>query len=421
MKHRVRSLHALEILDSRARPTLEVTVTLESGAVGTFGVPAGASTGGAEAVELRDRDPSRYGGQGVTKAVAAVQGEIAKLLVGRSFDSLETVDRLLIDLDGTADKHRLGANAIVGVSVATAKALAVADGQPLWQWLAGDHFVPSLPVPYFNVVNGGAHARNRLAFQEFMVAPVGAGSFAEALRVGVEIYLSLRAQLQERGLEVGLGDEGGFAPEIERPEDVLELLRKATESAGYEPSLDQVAFALDPAANGFQSAPGRYRVGADVLTSSQMVDYYETLLGRFPLCSIEDGLAEDDRGGWKELTRRLGSSVQLVGDDNFVTNAALVASAQAEGIANSALIKVNQVGTVTETLETIDTARRGGYRTFVSHRSGETTDTFIADLTVGTGSGQLKSGAPARGERVAKYNRLLRIEAETSLAYAART
>lgn len=417
MSYTVTEIRALEILDSRGNPTLEVSVALDGGHFGVFGVPSGASTGSGEAIELRDGDADRYGGRGVTLAVAAVNGEIARFLVGRKIEGAADIDHILTDLDGTAEKHRLGANSIVGVSVASAKAMAAAEAKPLWQWLSGEDFTPRLPVPHFNVVNGGAHAANGLAFQEFMVAPLGASSYPAALRAGTEVYASLRRCLTKRGLNVGLGDEGGFAPDVDAAETVLDLLVEATTLAGYSPGRDDVAFALDPAATGFQVSPGRYRLGNKEITSSQLVDYYETLLDRFPIWSIEDGLAEDDHDGWIELTRRLGDRIQIVGDDNFVTNPSRIQAAQSDGVANAALIKVNQVGTLSETLEAIRVAEQGGYAAMISHRSGETSDSFIADLAVGVGCGQLKSGAPARGERVAKYNRLLQISHDADLDY----
>ena len=413
----VADVHAVEILDSRARPTLAVTVTLADGAQARSGVPSGASTGSGEAVELRDGDPARYGGKGVLTAVAHVNEDIAQALRGRTFADLEAVDTLLIDLDGTADKSRLGANAIVGVSMATARAQAISAGRPLWQALAPEGVHPRLPVPHFNVVNGGAHAPNCLDFQEFMIAPIGAPTMAEAVRAGAEVYDRLRRLVAERGFDTGLGDEGGFAPDIAAPEAVLALLVEAIESAGYRAGTAGVAIALDPAASEF-SRSGTYQVASKVLSGSQMVDWYEQMLDRFPIWSIEDGLAEDDHDGWRELTDRLGKRVQLVGDDNFVTNPVIIREAVAGNVANAALIKVNQVGTVTETLEAMRVCRQAGYAAMVSHRSGETEDSFIADLAIAGGFGQIKTGAPARGERVAKYNRLLEVaDAYPNLPY----
>ncbi|WP_343601100.1 phosphopyruvate hydratase [Mycobacterium sp.] len=407
---RFSSISAIEILDSRGRPTLTVRAILPDGTKVRSGVPSGASTGSREAVELRDDDTGRYGGQGVRRAVDHVNGPIADALVARSFDSLDQVDQTLRELDGTADKSRLGANAIVGVSMAAAQAFAREHGQPLWQWLTPDDVTPRLPVPHFNVVNGGVHALNNLDFQEFMIAPVGAPSLPEAVRAGAEVYRRLRSALADRRLSTGLGDEGGFAPEIDSPEDVLALLTGAIDDAGYALGRTGVAIALDPAASEFYR-DGRYRVGGESLSSDELINRYVSIVERYPVWSIEDGMGEHDSAGWQKLTAELGDRVQLVGDDNFVTNAEVIASAVRAGIANAALIKVNQIGTVTETLAALAVCRESGYGAMISHRSGETGDSFIADLAVGSGCGQLKSGAPARGERVAKYNRLLEIAA----------
>jgi enolase len=407
----VADLSALEVLDSRGRPTLAVTVRLADGTTASARVPSGASTGSREAVERRDGDPARYEGKGVLGAVAAVNTEIAGLLRGRSWSSLAEADRAMIALDGTANKSRLGANATVGVSMALARALADSAGVPLWQWLTPDGVTPSLPVPHFNVLNGGVHAPNELDFQEFMIAPVGAPSMAEAVRAGAEVYAALRRELTRRKLSTGLGDEGGFAPEITQPEDVLGLLILAIDDAGYQIGAEGMSIALDPAASEFRQPDGRYQVAGDQLTSGEMIDRYAAITRRYPVHLIEDGLGEDDDNGWIRLTARLGGSTELVGDDNFCTNPAIITRAIACGIANASLIKLNQIGTVTETLEAMAICRRAGYRQLVSHRSGETEDTFIADLATGTGCGHLKSGAPARGERVAKYNRLLEIAA----------
>lgn len=402
---------AREILDSRGNPTVEVEVTLEDGTVGRAAVPAGASTGTHEAVELRDREEKRYGGKGVRKAVEHVNTVIAEELIGLSALEQEKIDRLLIALDGTENKGRLGANAILGVSLAVARAAAAFLGLPLYRYLGGVGNT-LMPVPLMNVLNGGKHADNNLDFQEFMIVPVGANSFAEALRLGAEVYHQLRRVLKERGLTTAVGDEGGFAPELEGNEEALKLLVAAIEAAGYRPGED-VALALDPAASEFYRE-GKYVLAGEgkELTSAEMVDYYEDLVNRYPIVSIEDGLAEEDWEGWELLTRRLGRSVQLVGDDIFVTNPQRLAKGISLGVANAILIKVNQIGTLTETLETIGLARRAGYRYVISHRSGETEDTFIADLAVATGAGQIKTGAPCRSERVAKYNQLLRIEEE---------
>jgi enolase len=414
----VAELSALEILDSRGRPTLAVTVTLADGTAARAGVPSGASTGSREAVELRDGDKARYEGRGVLTAVSNVNVEIAGLLRGRSWASLAEADQAMISLDGTQNKSRLGANATVGVSMALARALAASANVPLWQWLAPDGVTPSLPVPHFNVLNGGMHAANELDFQEFMIAPLGAPSMAEAVRAGAEVYAALRRELTGRKLSTGLGDEGGFAPEISEPEEALRLLVQAISDAGYTPGREGVSIALDLAASEFRQPDGRYKVAGDLLDSGQQVDRLAAITTQFPVHLIEDGLGEDDDEGWIALTARLGGEVELVGDDNFCTNPAIITSAIERGIANASLIKLNQIGTVTETLEAMRICRQAGYRQFVSHRSGETEDTFIADLAVGTGCGHLKSGAPARGERTAKYNRLLEIAAaEPGLRY----
>ena len=417
----VAELSALEILDSRGRPTLAVTIRLGDGTVARAGVPSGASTGSREAVERRDGDSSRYDGKGVLGAVGAVNAELAGLLRGRSWQSLAGADQAMIDCDGTPTKARLGANAIVGVSMALARALAASDGVPLWRWLTPGDVEPCLPVPHFNVLNGGVHAPNQLDFQEFMVAPLGAPSLAEAVRAGAEVYAALRRELTARKLSTGLGDEGGFAPEMSQPEDVLRLLVQAISDAGYRPGRDGVSIALDLAASEFRQPDGKYSVAGELLSSGDLIERLASIAAGFPVHLIEDGLGEDDDDGWIALTARLGGTVELVGDDNFCTNPAIIASAIGRGIANASLIKLNQIGTVTETLEAMAVCRRAGYRQFVSHRSGETEDTFIADLAVGAGSGQLKSGAPARGERVAKYNRLIEIAAaEPGLAYGCR-
>ena len=414
----VADLSALEILDSRGRPTVAVSVRLADGTMARAGVPSGASTGSREAVERRDGDPARYDGRGVLGAVASVNGELADLLRGRRWDSLAEVDQAMIDLDGTVNKSRLGANATVGASMALARALAASAGVPLWRWLTPEGVTASLPVPHFNVINGGVHAPNELDFQEFMVAPLGAPSMAEAVRAGAEIYSALRGELTARKLSTGLGDEGGFAPELAEPEEVLTLLVQAISDAGYKPGADGVSIALDPAASEFRQPDGRYRVAGQLLDSPAMVDRLAAITAQFPVHLIEDGLGEDDDSGWIALTARLGATTELVGDDIFCTNPAIISRAIARGIGNSALIKLNQIGTVTETLEAMAVCRQAGYRQFVSHRSGETEDHFIADLAVGTGCGHLKTGAPARGERVAKYNRLLEIAAaEPTLRY----
>jgi enolase len=416
MEKTVRALRAIEILDSRSRPTLAVTLTLSDGTIARAGVPSGASTGTREAVELRDGDDRRYGGAGVLKAAGHVNTDIADSLVGRTFRNLDELDQALIDLDGTVNKSRLGANAIVGVSIAAARAFAWSEGVQLWEFLRPATTTAALPVPHFNVVNGGAHALNSLDFQEFMIAPLGAPSMAEALRAGSEIYTKLRGLLFDEFSQTGLGDEGGFAPPIDQPERVLRLLVRAIEEAGYRADRSGVAIAMDPASSEFYR-DGRYHVAGESLSSADMITWYEELVEAFPVWLLEDGLAESDWDGWRELNARLGDKLELVGDDILCTNPVIIADAIKENIANAALIKVNQIGTVSETLEAMRMCREAGWGQFVSHRSGETEDTFIADLAVGSGCGHLKSGAPARGERTAKYNRLLEIEAAASLGY----
>jgi enolase len=410
----VADLSALEILDSRGNPTLRVVVKLASGQEGRAGVPSGASTGSREAVELRDGDPDRYGGKGVTRAASNVNGELRDLLSSRSWTSLAEVDAAMIAADGTENKARLGANAIVGVSMAVARALA--GSGDLFRELTPAGVQPRLPVPHFNVLNGGAHAPNSLDFQEFMIAPIGAPSLPDAVRAGAAVYGKLRGLLQGAGFATGLGDEGGFAPDISRPEDVLALIVKAIEAAGYPTGPTGVAIALDPAASEFYS-DGTYHVAGESLSSGDMIERYAAIVADYPVWSIEDGLAEGDWDGWIALTERLRDTTQLVGDDIFVTNPAIITQAIQRKVGNSALIKLNQIGTVTETLEAMRLCREAGYTQMVSHRSGETPDDFIADLTGATGCGQLKSGAPARGERVAKYNRLLEIAASTDLPF----
>ncbi len=413
----ISGVQAIEILDSRGRPTLTVTVSLADGTVAEAGVPSGASTGSREAVELRDGDPARFGGSGVSKAVGNVNGELNAALSGRSWTSLAEVDQAMRDLDGTPNKARLGANALIGTSMALARALAASAGKPLYEWLPGIGGTHRLPVPCFNVLNGGAHAPNPLDFQEFMICPIGATSMREAVRAGAEVYAALRKRLVAGGHATGLGDEGGFAPNLAEPEEVLELIVAAIGDAGYPLGKAGVGIALDPAASEFWTADG-YKVNGKLLSSADMIARYSEMVDRFPIWSIEDGLGEQDPDGWKQLTATLGGKIQLVGDDNFCTNPAIITAAIADGIANAALIKVNQIGTVTETLEAMRICREAGYGQMVSHRSGETPDTFIADLAVATGSGQIKTGAPARGERIAKYNRLVQIEAANpSLPY----
>jgi len=406
----IEAVHARQILDSRGNPTVEVDVRLACGVTGRAAVPSGASTGTREALELRDGD-SVFGGKGVTRAVANVNGEIADAVRGHEVSDQRALDGALIELDGTEDKSRLGANALLGVSMAAARAAAAQAGLPLWRHLGGEG-AELLPVPAMNVLNGGVHADNRVDFQEFMIAPVGANSFADALRIGAEVYHQLKATLKERGLHGGVGDEGGFAPELESNEAPLELLVSAIEAAGYRPG-DDVEICLDPASSEFFH-DGRYELACEgrSLSSTEMIELWADIAERYPLRFLEDGLAESDWDGWKQLTNRLGDRLQLVGDDIFVTNPGILRQGIERGIANSVLIKLNQIGTLTETLDTITLARDAGYRCVISHRSGETEDTFIADLAVATGVGQIKTGAPARSERVAKYNQLLRIEEE---------
>lgn len=412
----VRELHAVEILDSRARPTLAVTLTSTEGLVARAGVPSGASTGSREAVERRDGDKTRFAGQGVLGAVASVNGEIADRLRDQKFADLATLDQALIDLDGTEGKSRLGANAIVGVSMAAARAISLIRDVPLWGTFTGPGVAPRMPVPHFNVINGGVHALNELDFQEFMLAPLGAPSEAEAVRAGAEVYASLKRRLRDKGLSTGLGDEGGFAPEIAMPEDVLTLLVEAIEDAGYRPGRDGIALAMDPASSEFYR-DGKYHVAGELLSSDEMIERYAAIVERYPVWLLEDGLAESDWDGWERLTARLGDKIELVGDDILCTNPAIITEAIARKVGNASLIKVNQIGTVTETLEAMRICREAGWGQFVSHRSGETEDSFIADLAVGTGCGHLKTGAPARGERVAKYNRLIEIEDAEHLPY----
>ena len=404
-------IHARQILDSRGNPTVEVDVTLEDGSLGRAAVPSGASTGAHEAVELRDGDKTRWGGKGVGKAVAAVNGPIADAVLGYEAEDQAEVDAAMIALDGSDNKGKLGANAILGVSLAVAKAAAEARGLPLYRYVGGVG-ATLLPVPMMNILNGGAHADNPLDFQEFMVMPVGAENFSEALRCGAEIFHALKSELHSKGWSTGVGDEGGFAPDIGSSREALDFILQAIGAAGYKAGTD-VLIALDPAATEF-FREGAYRLAGEdkSLTPEQMVDYFEALVGDYPIASIEDGLAEDDMAGWKLATERLGGKVQLVGDDLFVTNEKRLAKGIADGIANSILIKVNQIGTLTETLDTIALARSHGYGSVMSHRSGETEDTTIADLAVATNVGQIKTGAPSRSDRVAKYNQLLRIEEE---------
>jgi enolase len=405
-------IQAREILDSRGNPTIEVDVTLESGIMGRAAVPSGASTGKKEAIELRDGDKKRYLGKGVTHAVTNVNEKIFPEVVGMNvFDQVE-LDTALIDLDGTENKNVLGANAILGVSLAAAKAAANELGMPLYRYIGGVN-AKQLPVPMMNILNGGAHADNNVDIQEFMIMPVGAGNFAEALRMGAEVFHSLKNVLKQKGLNTAVGDEGGFAPNLQSNEEALQVIMQAIEKAGYKPG-EQIALAVDSAASSFYEK-GKYILSAESKpkkTSEEMVTFYEALIKKYPIVSIEDGLDENDWSGWKLLTERLGKKVQIVGDDLFVTNTKLLRQGIEKGIANSILIKLNQIGTLTETLDTIEMAKKAKYTAIVSHRSGETEDTTIADLVVACNTGQIKTGSASRTDRIAKYNQLLRIEEE---------
>ncbi|HKN94792.1 MAG TPA: phosphopyruvate hydratase [Thermoleophilaceae bacterium] len=404
----IQQVHARQVLDSRGNPTVEVEVALKSGGSGRAIVPSGASTGEFEAVELRDGGDA-FGGKGVTRAVENVRGEIASAVSGLDAADQAALDRAMIDLDGTDNKGRLGANAILGVSLAAAKAMAVEEGMPLWRYLGGEA-AHVLPVPMMNVLNGGAHADNKVDFQEFMVVPCGFDSFSRALQAGAEVFQALKKTLHERGFGTTVGDEGGFAPDLESNEQALEFLVAGIEAAGYKPG-DDVAIALDPATSEIFSS-GSYELEHEgrSLSSAELADYWADLASRYPILSIEDGMDEEDWDGWKVLTDRLGERVQLVGDDLFVTNTERLKRGIDAGVANSILVKVNQIGTLTETLDAISMARDAGYTAVMSHRSGETEDVTIADLAVATGCGQIKTGAPSRTDRVAKYNQLLRIE-----------
>ena len=406
---------ARQILDSRGNPTVEVEVALDGGAVGRAAVPSGASTGSKEAIELRDGDPAAYGGKGVQRAVAAVNGELCDALLGRDALRQQALDQAMIELDGTANKSRLGANAILGVSLAIAKAAAAQLGLPLYRYVGGTS-ARTLPVPMMNVINGGAHADNPIDLQEFMLMPLGAPSFAEALRMGAEIFHALRKGLKDAGHNTNVGDEGGFAPNLKSAEEALGFLSKSVEAAGYGLG-DQVVFALDAAASEF-CRNGRYELAGEgrTLDADGMVRLYEELCGRYPIRSIVDGMAEDDWDGWQALTQALGDRVQLVGDDLFVTNPKILAEGIERGIANALLVKVNQIGTLSETLEAVELAQCAAYRCVMSHRSGETEDATIADLAVATNCGQIKTGSLSRSDRLAKYNQLLRIEEDLGAA-----
>jgi len=404
-------VEAMEILDSRGNPTVEVEVHLADGSIGRAAVPSGASTGSREAVELRDGDKKRYLGKGVLKAVENVNTVIGFKLNGMDAEKQKEIDELMIKLDGTENKAKLGANAILGVSMAVAKAAAQSKKQSVFKYLGGEKAI-TLPVPFFNILNGGKHADNNVDIQEFMIAPIGAPSFKEALRMAAETYHHLKAVLKSKGLNTAIGDEGGFAPDLASNEEALKVIVSAIEKAGYRPGKD-ISIVLDPAASEFYE-DGKYILKADnkKLSSEEMVDFYENLISKYPIISIEDALAEGDWEGWKILTKRLGKKIQLTGDDIFVTNPKILAEGIQQGIGNSVLIKLNQIGTLTETLETVSMAKKAGYTCVFSHRSGETEDSFLADVTVATNAGQLKTGAPARSERLAKYNQLLRIEKE---------
>jgi enolase len=404
----IQLVHGRQIIDSRGNPTVEVEVGLKSGAAGRAAVPSGASTGVHEAVELRDGDDA-FGGKGVTKAVANVNGELRDAVSGLDPADQAELDRTMIELDGTPNKGRLGANAILGVSLAAAKAIAAEEETSLWRYLGGEQ-AHVLPVPMMNVLNGGAHADNKVDFQEFMVVPVGFTTYSDALRAGIEVFHALKKELHDRGLSTAVGDEGGFAPDLESNEAALEILMVGIARAGYEPG-EQVAVALDPATSEVEK-DGSYVLEHEgrTLSADEMAAYWAEMAGRYPIVSIEDGMAEEDWDGWKVLTDRLGDNVQLVGDDLFVTNTERLRQGIERGVANSILVKVNQIGTLTETLDAMKTADAAGYSAVMSHRSGETEDVTIADLAVATGCGQIKTGAPSRSDRVAKYNQLLRIE-----------
>jgi enolase len=408
----IRSVHAREILDSRGNPTVEVEVSVEGGALGRAAVPSGASTGVHEALELRDGDAGRYGGKGVRKAVGHVNDEIANVLKGMNAIDQGAVDRAMLSLDGTPHKEKLGANAILGVSLAVARAAAGACGLSLFRYLGGAAAY-RMPVPMFNILNGGVHANwQGTDLQEFMIAPVGAPNFVEALRWGAEVYQALKKVLKDGGYSTGVGDEGGFAPALKRNSDAVDLILDAVGKAGYRPG-DDIALALDPASSSFfEDGLYNLRTEGRKVDAAEMVGMYSEWVSKYPIAVLEDGLAEDDWDGWKLLTRELGDSIELVGDDLFVTNVARIARGIEEGVSNAVLIKLNQIGSLSETIAAVDLARRAGWGAMVSHRSGETVDSFIADLTVGLGTGHLKTGAPCRGERVEKYNQLLRIEEE---------
>ena len=410
MSEKIKQVRAREILDSRGNPTIEVDIILEDGSLGRAAVPSGASTGEHEAVELRDGDASRYMGKGVKKAVGNVNGEISGKVIGMDAGKQKELDQALIDLDGTANKGRLGANAILGVSLAAAKAVAVSRKLPLFRYLGGDD-ATILPIPMMNIINGGSHADNNVDIQEFMIMPLGAPSFSEALRMGAEVFHNLKKILSSDGLSTSVGDEGGFAPNLKSNVEAVEVILKAIEKAGYKAG-SEISIALDPASSEFYKG-GKYVLSAEASpekTSSEMVDFYADWTSKYPIVSVEDGLAEDDWDGWKQLTEKMGAKTQLVGDDLFVTNTKRLERGIKEGVANSILIKVNQIGTLTETLAAIEMAKKAGYTAVISHRSGETEDTTISHIAVATGVGQIKTGSTSRTDRICKYNELLRIE-----------
>jgi len=420
---KIAKLRAMEILDSRGNPTVEVDLKLEDGTTGRAMVPSGASTGEREAFEMRDGDPKRYGGKGVLKAVDNVNTVIANKTVGRCFGSQRELDLLLLELDGTANKSNLGANGILGVSMAFARAMATATNTPLYRYLGGSNAY-LMPVPSMNVINGGRHADNNVDFQEFMIAPHGATSFRESIRMGAEVFHALKEVLKKKGYSTGVGDEGGFAPDLKSNEEAVEVILEGITKAGYQPG-DDVSICLDPASSELWE-DGKYRLfksTQELITSDDMVKQWDSWARQYPIVLLEDGLAENDWEGWKNLTQTLGSRIELVGDDLFCTNKAILAEGIEKEVANSILIKLNQIGTVTETLETIELAYKNGYNAFVSHRSGETVDTFIADLTVAVNAGHLKTGSGCRGERIEKFNQLMRIEQElvNSAAFAGKS
>lgn len=420
----IQTIHAREILDSRGNPTVEVDVVLEDGSKGRAAVPSGASTGTREALELRDGETTRFGGKGVRKAVSNVNTTIADALKGMDATDQAAVDHKMLELDGTEYKSNLGANAILGISMATARAAALAKGLPLYQYLGGED-ATLLPAPCFNVLNGGAHADNTIDFQEFMIVPVGASTFATAMEMGAAVYHALKSILKQKGCSTGVGDEGGFAPDLASNVEAVEVILQAIEKVGLQAGHD-IALALDPAVSELHQEDGSYlffKSDQHKISTEEMISLWEGWVNQYPIISIEDGLGEKDWEGWKQLTKRLGDRIQLVGDDAFVTNPKIIRQAIADGVGNSSLIKVNQIGSVTETLSAINDSRMGGYTWMVSHRSGETPDDFIADLSVATLAGQIKTGAPCRGERLAKYNQLLRIEEElgSKARYAGRT